>query len=261
MIHGLVTVPLVPLRTSNDETAEMATQLLFGEMVEMIEENNSWILIRNLKDNYIGWVNRKMIQPISESQYATLSAQNSMLVSRPYTLIYNSLLNQSMVIPAGSIIYQPDGADFNLLDESWSLIEPLTSMDKPVASYDIPRIAQQFINAPYLWGGKSIFGIDCSGLVQLVFAIGGHWLPRNASQQVAHGKTVDFITEARAGDLAFFENATNQITHVGIVLDGGYIIHASGKVRIDSIDTQGIKSANGEYTHQLRVIKRLILND
>lgn len=257
MKYGLITIPLVPVRSNDSELAEMTTQLLFGEIVKISEVRDSWLQIENISDNYTGWVNRKMISIISESQYQALTAQKAIRLTRPYSIIYNIHLNESMFIPAGSVIYDLDGEEFLVGDAKWTLIDPLPFLQLPLQSHEIPQLAHQFLNAPYLWGGKTMFGIDCSGLVQQVFAMSGYLLPRDASMQVESGVTVDFITESQPGDIAFFENAESQIVHVGIIMDDGKVIHSSGKVRIDSIDSQGIRLENGEYTHQLRVIKRV----
>ena len=101
-------------------------------------------------------------------------------------------------------------------------------------------------------------GMDCSGFSQVVHRIVGNDLPRDASQQVELGDTISFVEEAQAGDLAFFDNEEGNITHVGICLGGGDIIHASGSVRIDKLDHIGIFNADkGTYSHKLRVIKRI----
>lgn len=115
-----------------------------------------------------------------------------------------------------------------------------------------------YLNAPYQWGGKSPFGIDCSGFTQMVYRLAGYQLKRDASQQVMQGKTVA-LSDAQVGDLAFFTNEAGRITHVGLMLDNNRIMHASGKVRIDTLDEQGIiHHETKQYTHQLNIMKRII---
>ena len=116
-----------------------------------------------------------------------------------------------------------------------------------------------YLKAPYVWGGKSIFGLDCSGLVQQLYGLVGIQLPRDARQQVEHGQPVHFVVQARPGDLAFFDNAEGRIVHVGLVLEEGRILHAHGEVRIDPLDHNGIYNKDlGRYTHKLRIIRRLL---
>ena len=144
--------------------------------------------------------------------------------------------------------------DFSVFDRDYELI------DTNVRAYSLnvlPEVALQLLNAPYLWGGKSVLGIDCSGFVQTVFAVCGKMLPRDASQQVAEGETICFLTEAKSGDLAFFENEEGDIVHVGLLLDNRRIVHASGSVKISLMDNYGILSPDGGYSHKLRIIKRI----
>lgn len=258
-MYGLVTLPVVPLRALDSERSEMISQLLFGEFVEILEQSEKWFFIRNTADDYQGWVDRKMVKTVSGKEYFTAQKSEVVRLSRPYSIIYHAINNQTKLLPGGSIVYELNGDDFQIGSENWSLIDPVYVPELPFSAHQIIEVALQYINAPYLWGGKTILGIDCSGLVQLAFAIGGYLLPRDASQQVAKGKTVDFLSEVLPGDLAFFENAEGCISHVGILIDNSKIIHASGWVKVESVDAQGIiSSLTGEYTHQLRVIKRII---
>jgi len=257
--YGIISIPLVPVRVTDSEKAEMSTQLLFGEIIEVLEIRDYWAYICNLNDNYIGWISTKMFTSLSDSLFKRIMTHNRVCITRPYAIIYNAFSNESMMIPGGSYIYQPEGDDFEIGSEKWSLIEPFSMPELKVEAYRIPQFAAQFLNSPYLWGGKSLMGIDCSGLTQIAFAMGGYQIQRDAAQQVDSGSVVDFLTEALPGDLAFFENESGSIVHVGILLDTSRIIHASGKVRVDIIDSQGIKqTAKGDYTHKLRVIKRII---
>jgi len=257
--YGIISIPVVPVRVADSEKAEMSTQLLFGEIIEILEIRDRWTYICNLNDSYIGWISTKMFTPLEDSLYHHILSLNRVCLTRPYSIIYNAHSNESMMIPGGSYIYAPRGDDFEIGNEKWSLIEPFSLPEVNVEAYKIPQLAAQFLNSPYLWGGKSLMGIDCSGLTQIAFAMGGYQLPRDASQQVESGYVVDFLTEARPGDLAFFENDEGKIIHVGILIDSSAIIHASGKVRVDIIDSQGIKqTVNGDYTHRLRLIRRII---
>ena len=124
---------------------------------------------------------------------------------------------------------------------------------------DLVKTAFMYLNAPYLWGGKTPFGIDCSGFTQMVYKLNGYSLLRDASQQATQGEALSFIEESEAGDLAFFDNDEGVITHVGIIMEDNYIIHSSGKVRIDRLDHLGIFNPDTQrHTHKLRVIKKYI---
>lgn len=259
MKYGIISLPLVPVRFEPFETSELTSQFLFGEVLEILEVADKWLYVRNLSDNYTGWVARGMVRILSMETFYELSDIQDYKITKPYSIIYNQRADQTMLIPGGSKVYNLAGDEFLFGDERWCLIEPYTPLATPVQAFQITSLAMQYLNAPYLWGGKSILGIDCAALVQVVYAMAGISLPRDAQVQVDFGKTVDFITESVSGDLAFFEDEHSEIVHVGILADTSKIIHASGWVKIDNIDSQGIiSSENGEYTHKLRVIKRII---
>lgn len=255
---GIVNLPLVPLRTSDSEQSEMCSQLLFGERVEIIEVGERWSKIRNQTDNYIGWVDRKMIQLLSDEEIIRLENDPSYCIKIPLIQCDMINSNQKIFLPGGSLLPAFSKGRSIIGNEIYQISLPVNLNSRDTSTERIVNLAQQYLNAPYLWGGKSILGIDCSGFMQVIFAMMGIKLNRDASQQVESGRVIDFLFEAQAGDLAFFENNEGKIIHVGLLLNSHSIIHASGSVKIESLDSQGIiSSQTGEYTHNLRVIKRL----
>lgn len=256
---GIIILSLVPLRTSNSETSEMCSQLLFGEVVEVIEVQDRWLNIRNLSDNYTGWADRKMIRILSANDEKRITESSKHYVHVPLSICNITASGQKMFLAGGSILYNLNEGECTVANETYRINLSDVSLPVDVNGILLIDIAKQYLNSPYLWGGKSVLGIDCSGLVQLVFAIGGIRLPRDASQQVECGRSIDFLSESKPGDLAFFENAEGKIIHVGILLNSHQIIHASGWVKIENIDSHGIISIKtGEYTHRLRVVKRIV---
>lgn len=233
----------------------MVSQLLFGDQVEIIETSGNWRKIRNGYDGYEGWIDFKQLQ-LTEDLAATAinhiapATVNNTLTAQDDSVYY--------IAASSNLPNYKDGYCF-VGDSRFKVeFQPLV-VDFSQPQGDIRQLALFFQNAPYLWGGRTLSGIDCSGFVQAVFKMAGVKLRRDASQQAEEGATVDFLPEVRTGDVAFFDNEDGKIIHVGILLNYHEIIHASGKVRIDLMDDQGIfnKELN-KYTHKLRIIKRFI---
>lgn len=253
---GICLNTLIPLRAINSETAELVNQILFGELYSIQEAKGKWTRVITLFDNYEGWIDSKLVVLISENE--RFKPESDEVYIMPENLQFILKNGEEMPLVAGSCIFNlKDDGSFKISNEIFKLNELPVKIS--VSGYSIVEHAMKFINAPYLWGGRTILGMDCSGLTQLVYKIVGISLPRDASQQIELGRNISFISEAETGDLAFFDNEEGRIIHVGILINSGKIIHASGCVRVDSIDHQGIFNKDlGKYTHRLRMIKRLL---
>lgn len=246
-------VPAAPLRKEDAHRSEMVSQLLFGETAEVLEETKLFARLRCTYDGYEGWCQRTQLTPVSEEQVQ----QKTELLTGSWqtTITFNG---EPMHLPLGSSLgFLADGrAEIGPFSYSFDGT-PFDPSAAIVSESALKERARQYLNTPYLWGGRSVFGIDCSGFVQQVFRFFQQPLPRDAYQQATTGEVVGFLQEAICGDLAYFDNDEGRITHVGILLNNDTIIHSSGRVRIDKIDTQGIISGDtGERTHNLRIIKR-----
>lgn len=246
-------VPAAPLRKEDAHPSEMISQILFGELAEVIEEIKSFTKIRCAFDGYEGWCQSNQLAVITETQAQSFSKA---ITPEWDTLI--SVNDQPMHIPIGSSVGILKNGQAVLDKFNISYTGNSVDPDSVVISADaIKTKAFQYLNTPYLWGGRSVYGIDCSGFVQQVFRYFNITLPRDAYQQAGVGEAVGFLQETQCGDLAYFDNEEGRITHVGILFNQDTIIHASGKVRIDKIDNMGIVNGDtGVRTHRLRIIKR-----
>ncbi|MDZ4847360.1 MAG: C40 family peptidase [Chitinophagales bacterium] len=258
MDFGICELSVIPLRSETSHKSEIVSQLLFGETYQVLEKKPEWLRIRTTYDDYEGWMERKQFEPISAGQYKKL-ANNKQPVALEVASAASSA-KRKVPILIGSTLPDFDGMNFKIDDEQFVYNGQAIMPD---ASYDYDKIiekcALKFLHAPYLWGGRSPFGIDCSGFTQVVFKLLGVALKRDAYQQAMQGRDVDFIDLAKEGDLAFFENKEGKITHVGIILKDKRLIHASGKVRIDRVDSFGIyNEETKKYSHNLKVVKRVL---
>lgn len=244
----------VPLRSGPSHKSEMLSQILFGEKYSILDKSGNWMKIETLFDNYTGWIDMNHLQHSP--------AENALC---GYTLNRSLLCYKSdktkLVLEPGCEVYNPDFEDKTFVAGKNLYTTSPEFNNRYIASGDsqLSDTAMKFLNSPYIWGGRIPSGIDCSGLTQLVFKLHNISIPRDSWKQAESGKTIDFIDEAEAGDLVFFDNDRGRISHVGMIISRGLVIHASGRVRIDSIDHQGIfKQETGKYSHHLRMIRRIV---
>ena len=242
MRYGICKLSVVPMRKEASHESELVSELLFNDIYEVIDENDEWVKIRCLYDLYEGWVRKLQHFEISDKEYEECLKKDKYIITSPISYYNNKVLS------FGSKIFE---------ERENSIL-----LRKKFDSRIMVESAIKLLDTPYRWGGKTVMGIDCSAFVQLCAKVAGFKLPRDASQQVNHGVTVNFLSDARSGDIAFFENENRRITHVGILLSNDKIIHASGKVRIDTLDQTGIfNKETNRHTHVLSVIKRLKSKD
>jgi hypothetical protein len=251
MEYGICNLAVVPLRAEPNDRSEQVSQVLFGEAFEITEWTERWVKIITDNDKYIGWIGRLQFAMLGHMAYQSLKEAPSPLTYRAVTQAWKIADNSVVYLPAGSSLSFLEGTTCKIGYDKFEIIGEIGQKE------DIATTAKSFLNAPYLWGGRTHFGIDCSGFTQVVFNLNKIKIKRDASEQAEQGKKIENLKDARLGDLAFFDNPEGRITHVGILLNNEYIIHASGKVKIDMIDTDGIYSVElKRNTHKLHSIRR-----
>lgn len=256
--HGVCRLSLVAVRKDPAHQAEQVTQLLYGEHYAVLEKSkdNTWLKINIHFDQYEGWIEAKQHHFVSPEYFTYINqAEFKITTDLTSSMLYNKSLQ---IVLMGSMIPISSSELFKM-EEQFAFNGEAKNVGQKREFEFLKNIAYKYLNSPYQWGGKSPFGIDCSGFVQMVFKICGYTLLRDASQQATQGKSIKGIDQAIPGDLAFFKNSENKIVHVGILLDAERIIHASGRVRIDYINEEGILTAETKlYTHQLSHFRRIL---
>jgi gamma-D-glutamyl-L-lysine dipeptidyl-peptidase len=262
MKFGISTIGIIPLRKEAQHQSELLSQILFGELYVILSEEGDWCYVRLCNDNYEGWISKVQTHVISEDSFHRLSNFEASVTTDVVQLVHNEKKNQSIIVCLGSSLPNLINNAFYIEDEKYTYSGSVASRT-PKASdktrKEIIENAYLFLNSPYLWGGRTPFGVDCSGFIQMIYHLSGISIMRDAKQQAEQGDLVHWVSEAIPGDLAFFDNQDGEIVHVGMLLSNSRIIHASGKVRIDSIDHLGIFNDEiRRYSHKLRLLKRML---
>lgn len=259
-MFGICNQSIVPCRKEAAHRSEMVTQLLFGEHFTILEQKEEWLHIRIAHDNYEGWIIAAQSLSIKPATFEHLEKTRQPLAAQPVQQLQHKNSLSSLSIVQGSVLPFLRGRNFSLETQNYEYTgEHILPDPAKISRTKVVNSAKPFLNAPYLWGGRTQFGIDCSGFMQMAFRLNGMQLPRDAWQQAELGEPLSFVEESQAGDLAFFDNEEGKIIHVGLILGGGQIIHASGRVRIDKLDHYGIFNGDTKkYSHHLRVIKKVL---
>ena len=265
MNFGICLITVAPLRREPNHRSEMVTQVLFGECVQIIDQKDEWILAETLDDQYPGWIHRIQLTVLNAEGFEQIAKSNRLISKARLTFATEEqpdpkagdMPGKPLMISGGSSIYLQEDGRMSVAGRHFLFPNGLTDADS-MNKGSIPDFARGFLSVPYIWGGRSALGFDCSGFVQLVFKMAGIQIKRDAAMQVNEGEPVHLLQETLPGDLVFFDDDEDMITHVGILLSDSQVIHAYGKVRIDPIDQQGIFNPElKRYSHRLRFIKRV----
>jgi Cell wall-associated hydrolases (invasion-associated proteins) len=258
-VYGIALLSLIPMRRTPNESSEMVSELIFGEIFTVLKEEGSWALIENKFDFYQGWIDRAMITYISE-------AEADSLLNSPVYIVRNPLADIKLKgdkfpyrVSMGSVLpgYIPSRNSFTVADKTYKIKSNNVIKFELGDIKSVLRIATLYINTPYLWGGRSIMGADCSGFVQAVYRLNGIALPRDADQQSLLGEHIEGIENSLPGDLAFFKNSSGNVVHVGMMLTKETMIHCSGSVHISKITNEGYWSDLwNDYVKRSPIIKR-----
>ncbi len=256
MDYGVCLLSVVPVRSTPDDKSELVTQLLFGDNLHILEKREKWLFVQNHSDSYQGWVSQGQITLLNGDSFQSIQSQSHWVSSDLVQILENKTRNYSFLITAGSSFFNCNDKEFELCGDTWHYHGEMIRIEAFEGSLLVQN-ALLFLHTPYLWGGRSALGMDCSGFTQLVYKMAGKQIHRDASQQATQGEMINLLHEAMPGDLLFFDNEEGDIIHVGIMVDEQHIIHAHHEVRIDKIDHHGIFNVDTrKYTHQLRLIKR-----
>ncbi|HSV75842.1 MAG TPA: C40 family peptidase [Bacteroidales bacterium] len=256
MNQGICLLSVAGMKAEPSHQSELVNQMVFGDLFEVIRKYKEWLWVRLIYDDYHGWINQNQATELSEEHFIQLKNAPFAVTADLVQIMEDTNLKTSLTLGAGCTLHNFSAGNFSVAGNTYKYFGNAREKSPPEPK-QLTEHAIMFLNTPYQWGGRSPFGIDCSGFVQLIFKMAGIFIPRDTSMQVEYGEFIDLIHEALPGDLLFFGEQEKPITHVGMLLTDGLIIHAHGKVRVDLIDHHGIFDREfKKYTHSLRLIKR-----
>lgn len=261
-MKGISLYSIVPVRAQASEAAEQTTQILFGETFDILEQQPKWHRVKLHIDGQEGWIDAKMctpMQPDEAKAYSEAYEASTALVVMPMAYAMSENNGQTIPLTAGTRLTNYKDGRFEVLGVGFR-IDPsmLATAPLPLDEQHLLQAVRFFLNVPYLWGGKNAMGMDCSGFTQVVMSLFGKRLLRNASEQATQGNTVEDLKHVQAGDLVFFDHEDGRISHVGIAIDSGRLVHCSGRVKVEKLDQTGIFNAEtGSYSHHLAAIRRV----
>ena len=270
-MKGISLYSVIPVRSEASETAEQTTQILFGETFDILEQKNRWNRVKLHLDGQEGWIDAKMCTPMSATEYKSYRTayDSAAMVAMPMAYAVSENNGQTIPLTAGTRLagYQEKKDDalrtvfarFEVLGVGFRIDPSMVYAETPdLNEQNLLQTVRFFLNIPYLWGGRNAMGMDCSGFTQTVMSLFGKTLKRNASEQAQQGRKISDVSKVQAGDLVFFDHEDGKISHVGIVIDGERVIHCSGRVKVEKLDSNGIFSAEkGDYSHHLVTIRRV----
>ncbi|MFW6369614.1 MAG: NlpC/P60 family protein [Bacteroidota bacterium] len=254
--YGISLLTMIPMRENPSEKSQLVNQLLFGEYYLVVEEKPDWILIKTMLDNYTGWIDKKMHAALDELLFSQWHESEKHIIQSVFEAdLINETDGYSVKLCPGCLTPQKFHNNRCMIGgKTFNLTKTIITSDK----IEMETLAKGLLGVPYLWGGKTPYGMDCSGFTQILYRKKHLDFPRDASQQISVGIPVNALEEALKGDLAFFGKNMDDITHVGLILENKQIIHASGRVRIDRLDEKGIfNEETKQHTHKLQAIRRI----
>lgn len=261
MAFGIAELSIIPMRKEKSERSELVSQVLFGELYEVVATDGEWVYIRLLHDGCEGWIDGKMYKEVGEEYAQCYRETEHVLTDEVFNLVLKEGDWGNKLIVAGSVLpfYDANEKRLKVGDDIYTVVGSMKEGRVDNVRDLLVQYALKYYNVSYLWGGRTPYGIDCSGLTQMAYRLAGIPLPREIGQQVKAGQALSFMEESLPGDLAFFGDEAGVITHVGMLWESGRIIHASGRVRVDKIDHHGIFNEEiKRYTHALKLIKRFV---